>query len=148
MSNVLLCEYVVHGAPVPWTVYARGRGAPSPTFHKMQAWQDQIRATTRTEWGDVPCTGPIRLDMEFYRPRSKDCPRIRPASAKRWMAKHILMRPDRSNYAKACEDALNGLVYLDDSQVVDGSISKRYAPTYSEGFTVIRVYEVDLLEET
>lgn len=35
-------------------------------------------------------------------------------------------KPDLSNILKVVEDALNGVAYLDDSQVVDGSIHKYY----------------------
>src|SRR5579859_5345742 len=35
-------------------------------------------------------------------------------------------RPDASNILKACEDALNQVVYVDDVQIVNGSFDKRY----------------------
>ena len=62
----------------------------------------------------------------------------------RWMEKHILNRPDVTNYRKSCEDACNGVLFVDDSQVVGGKIKKRYAPQYSEGYTVIKIREVDV----
>lgn len=36
-------------------------------------------------------------------------------------------RPDRDNYLKLTQDALNGVVYKDDAQIVDGSVAKRYS---------------------
>lgn len=36
-------------------------------------------------------------------------------------------RPDADNYLKCCLDAMNGIVYKDDSQVVDMKVQKRYA---------------------
>lgn len=36
-------------------------------------------------------------------------------------------RPDADNYLKCCLDALNGIVYRDDSQIVDMSVKKRYS---------------------
>lgn len=36
-------------------------------------------------------------------------------------------RPDGDNYQKAAMDAMNGIVYKDDAQIVDGSFSKRYS---------------------
>lgn len=35
-------------------------------------------------------------------------------------------RADWDNFGKVCSDALNEIVYLDDSQVVDGRVIKRY----------------------
>lgn len=36
-------------------------------------------------------------------------------------------RPDADNYLKCCLDAMNGVVYKDDSQVVTMSVGKRYS---------------------
>lgn len=36
-------------------------------------------------------------------------------------------RPDADNYLKCCLDAMNGVVYKDDSQVVKMSVEKRYS---------------------
>ena len=62
----------------------------------------------------------------------------------RMQAWHLLNRPDVTNYRKSCEDACNGVLFVDDSQVVGGKIKKRYAPQYSEGYTVIKIREVDV----
>jgi Holliday junction resolvase RusA-like endonuclease len=35
-------------------------------------------------------------------------------------------RPDGDNYLKAAQDALNGIVYRDDSQIVDARVIKRF----------------------
>lgn len=35
-------------------------------------------------------------------------------------------RPDGDNYLKVAQDALNGIVYKDDSQVIDARVIKRY----------------------
>jgi Holliday junction resolvase RusA-like endonuclease len=51
------------------------------------------------------------------------------------------MRPDRTNYLKGFEDALQGIVYVNDSQVVDGPILKEYADG-PEGYTVVWIQEL------
>ena len=37
-----------------------------------------------------------------------------------------ICRPDRTNIGKLYEDALNGIVIVDDSQIVEGSVGKWY----------------------
>lgn len=36
-------------------------------------------------------------------------------------------RPDRTNLCKLMEDVFNGIVYLDDSQIVGGAVEKWYS---------------------
>ena len=137
-------EFVIHGPPQQWTVYVKDKGPPSPGFKRMKLWQAEIQELFKQEWMREPLEGPIELDTEFYRPRGKPCPPHQERAIGRWLDKHILSRPDVTNYRKACEDACNGILFYDDSQVVGGKMKKRYAPQYSEGYTVIKVREVEL----
>ena len=67
-------EFVIHGPPAQWTVYIKGKGPPSPGFHRMKEWQAEIQEIFKQEWDHEPLDGPIELDTEFYRPRGKTCP--------------------------------------------------------------------------
>lgn len=49
-------------------------------------------------------------------------------------------KPDGDNILKACKDALNGVVYLDDAQVVESGAVKKYA---TEPSVKIIVTELD-----
>lgn len=70
--------------------------------------------------------GPLFLSASFHCPIPESFSKkkkqlaiegkLRPAS-----------RPDLSNYVKAVEDALNGVIYKDDSQIVDESLEKLYS---------------------
>ena len=137
-------EFVIHGPPQQWTVYIKHKGPPSPVFKRMKLWQEEIREIFRAEWSHGILEGPVELDTEFYRPRGKTCPKKQPYRINAWIEKHILSRPDVTNYRMSCEDACNGFLFRDDSQVVGGKMKKRYAPQYSEGYTVIRIREVEL----
>jgi|TARA_R110000744_G_scaffold260177_1_gene375166 Holliday junction resolvase RusA-like endonuclease len=137
-------EFVIHGPPQQWTVYIKDKGPPSPSFKRMKAWQHEIRLILKEEWEHDIIDGPIELDTEFYRPRGKTCPTKREPAITKWLDKHIMTRPDLTNYRKSCEDACIGILFVDDSQVVGGKMRKRYAPQYSEGYTVIKIREVEL----
>ena len=56
--------------------------------------------------------------MEFYRAWPKSAPKSSENAKKRFIDSHIGKRPDTRNYAKAAEDAMNGICYLDDSLVI------------------------------
>ncbi|OUI86592.1 RusA family crossover junction endodeoxyribonuclease [Acetobacter tropicalis] len=53
---------------------------------------------------------------------------------------HVLIlascRPDIDNQMKTAADALNGIAWKDDAQIVDATLSRRYGP---ESVTVIEV---------
>jgi len=55
--------------------------------------------------------------------------------------KRPVTKPDTSNYIKGIEDALNGIIYKDDSQIVDLQASKFYSDNPR---VEIRITELDL----
>jgi len=132
-------ELIVVGEPRPWTVYTK-RGAPGVGFERMQAWQEIIMIAAREVMaGGPPMEGAITLNVMFFRviPKTAPKPRAIGESNKldRWLDVHIIKRPDRDNYQKAFSDALNGIIYVDDSQITEGSGAKDYAPIGKEGYT-------------
>lgn len=62
--------------------------------------------------------GPVSLSLVFDLPRPKSLPKR--------VTDH-LKKPDLDKLVRACKDALTGVVWRDDSQVVRLSASKRYA---------------------
>lgn len=119
-------DFVVMGEPRPWTVFVK-MGKPSLGFEAMQTWQELIRIEAKSAMkGREPFTGPIYLIVLFCRGFPGWAPKGA-AARSRWAAKHILMKPDRGNYLKACEDAMNNICYLDDNQVVKAISEKVYA---------------------
>jgi Holliday junction resolvase RusA-like endonuclease len=80
---------------------------------------------------DSPWEGPLSLRLAFYFPRptshfgtGKNADRLK-ASA----PKHHTKRPDADNLAKLVKDAMNGVFYLDDAQVVRLRVKKEYSRT-------------------
>lgn len=61
--------------------------------------------------------GPIAIQAAFYLPRVSSLPRTITAPIK---------KPDLDKLVRCLCDALTGVVYRDDSQVVEISVSKRF----------------------
>jgi Holliday junction resolvase RusA-like endonuclease len=80
-------------------------------------------------------TGPLELRIDFYRQRPKSA-----GKKQTWPT----TRPDLSNYTKLIEDALNGLIWCDDSQIVVSILRKFYAAGTDEPRTEVRVSELQI----
>ena len=105
----------------------RGGFARAYTDSKTRAYEAAIKAAGEAAMaGREPFYGPVVLKVRVRRPILKSATkaqkalmlldRIRPVS-----------KPDWDNYGKAVCDALNGVAYYDDAQVVHGSVTKIYA---------------------
>lgn len=55
------------------------------------------------------------LDCMFVMPRPKSVKRL-----------HHTVKPDRDKLLRAVQDALEGIIYVSDAQVIDGQTTKRY----------------------
>lgn len=91
--------------------------------------------------GLQPLACPLRmcLDFEFARPKSHL--RKRGGLTKR-APKHHCQTPDVDNLAKMIMDALNGHVYIDDKQVCELVVRKRWASA-PEGLTRVTLYDAE-----
>jgi Holliday junction resolvase RusA-like endonuclease len=122
--------FVVYGNPV-------GKGRPRATsrggFVRMytdaktlgfeSAVADEARIAMR-EWQAFDT--PMQLQLSAYYPIPKSW-----SKKKRQMAMdgdiHPQVKPDLDNVMKAVLDAMNGVVYVDDSQVINMVATKRYS---------------------
>lgn len=107
-------------------------------------WKREVRAAGLEAIDAVSrrmFTGHLAVEMIFYRVRpaghygsGRNRHLLRP-SAPRWPG----TRPDALKLARGCEDALEGVVYRDDAQIVDELLFKRYGePARVE----IRIWEL------
>ena len=62
----------------------------------------------------------------------------RPKSVSEKKRPHPIVKPDLDNLAKSILDPLNGIVYKDDSQIVELALSKKYA---EKGMIVVSLYD-------
>lgn len=92
---------------------------------KTQHYEADVAKSAAVAMGGAdPFQGPVRLGLliTFPLPKAKRATRNRPAA--HWHTS----KPDASNVLKAVEDAMNGIVYRDDSQIAEVSVSKVYDP--------------------
>lgn len=90
----------------------------------LKRWSDRISAEAR-EYDGEPMSGAVEMRLTFYLPRPKTVKRRYPT-----------VKPDIDKLARAVQDALNGIVYRDDAQVVSLSVHKRYCGAQPSGVVV------------
>lgn len=86
-------------------------------------------------------SGAVFLELDIRLPIPKSWPAKKKAMAIQGLVA-ATKKPDCSNIQKSIEDGMNGVVYVDDVQIVKGTQSKRYAET--PGVVVI-VRELELM---
>jgi Holliday junction resolvase RusA-like endonuclease len=74
---------------------------------------------------DKPFEGPLRVRTEFYFDRPKS--HYNSKGLKPTAPEYKVSRPDKDNLEKFVYDALNGIFYKDDAQIVHTLSLKRYA---------------------
>ncbi len=94
---------------------------------------------------DKPLSGPLCLYLccLFRRPKShygtgKNSGKLKPSAPK-----FCTNKKDFDNLAKFYTDALNGIAYIDDKQIINATIDKQYADFDEEEHILIMVREVD-----
>ncbi len=114
-------QFTITGAPVPKLrpKFRRCRNfVITYTPKKTRIWECNVRVQARRYKPEIPWQGPIRMTLLFLMPRPKSLPKK--------VIYHI-KKPDLDNLAKAIKDALQGIMYVSDSQVVYLILSKVYA---------------------
>jgi len=123
----------------------RGKGRPRTTRKghvytdaKTRAYEKRIRDLFREKYGAdfTPLDGPLEMEIVVTFPVPVS------ASKKRrhdmlWGVECPTKRPDLSNLVKCPEDALNGLAYKDDAQIVSFAALKRYG---GNGKVEVKIY--------
>lgn len=122
----------VEGIPVPQgrPRFARvGQGVRTYDPPKSKKWKELVGWTViaHPDCPSEPMHGPVSLVLSFYLPRPQ-------RMAKDAEEPHI-KKPDKSNLEKGIEDALTGIVWKDDSQIVESHTFKQYVlPERYEGY--------------
>ena len=90
--------------------------------------------------GSEPMTGAVCVEMAIYYPIPKSWPKKRQEDARSKRLRPTV-RPDIDNIAKLFKDAVNGILWKDDSQVVDLHVRKWYSDSPR---TEVKVYSEEV----
>ena len=97
---------------------------------KTKGWRSVVvdRAFTAMR-GRAPLTGPVWLSIIFYMPRLKSHygTGVNTNKLKTSAPRVPITKPDGTKLLRSTEDALKGICWRDDSQVVEQHIYRRYA---------------------
>jgi len=134
MTNLRRVEFEVLGIPQPkgsMKSFVLKRPGQKPRAivtnanRNTKAWELLVRFEAQQAWRERDLfLGPVAIGITFTFPRPVGL-------AKR--VRHHVTRPDTDKLARSVLDALTGIAYLDDKQVVDLLARKRYATSATEG---------------
>lgn len=135
-------DLVVYGQPAPAGSKTAGTTKDGRVYLRdaskgAAAWKRAVaQAAGERMNGHELLSGPLTLAADFYLPRPKSHygkRGLRPSAPA-----HHLTVPDATKMLRAVEDSLQGIVYRNDSQIVQQTVTKQYGePARVE----IRIYE-------
>lgn len=122
--------FFVEGVPAPQGSKTHvGGGRLIESSRQVGPWRDAIHAEAVTAMaGRPPIHGPVSVTLCFIMPRPKSHygTGSRAGLVKRGMPDYCPKRPDLDKLIRAAGDALTGVCYDDDSQIVNLAGAKYY----------------------
>lgn len=120
-------QFTLHVVPVPQkqTRFSCINGHPhayDPSKTDLKTLQWMIKAYAPKE----PIRGPVAVSYTFYLPIPKATSKAKSGQMDRNMIKHI-SKPDVDNLAYLVTNAMKGIIYHDDSQIVEKHERKQYS---------------------
>jgi len=129
----------IDGQPVAKGRARIARNGIAYTPAKTRAFESHGRMAAQIAMEDrAPLAGAITATISAVLPVPKSWPKRKTADALTGRLRPT-SKPDADNYAKAALDACNGIVFADDSQVVDLVVRKLYG---ADPRLVIEVEEI------
>lgn len=109
-----------------------GRGILVESSKALAPWRTTVAWHAAQVYRAAPLDGPLDVQVEFVMPRPAGLPKRKPTPP------HT-KRPDVDKLIRSILDALTGVVWRDDSQIVDLHPTKRYAELDEQPGARIRV---------
>ena len=132
--KTFICNFFVPGIPATagsktgfYNPKAK-RVIMAPANKRQKPWMAVVRLAATEAYSGPPLTGPIAYEFWFYlpRPRSHFGSGKNSDKLKTSAPAYPTTKPDLTKMVRAVEDALTGVLWKDDSQVVSQRVVKRY----------------------
>ncbi len=125
-----IIKIIITGHPV---AKGRGRAVATRAGHarivtpaKTRRWEEDARMVARAKMGQrKPLAGPVEVKIFASFVITPGWPKWKREAAENGRIYHTT-RPDGDNIMKTAKDAMNGIVWIDDAQVVQATVSKHY----------------------
>jgi Holliday junction resolvase RusA-like endonuclease len=108
---------------------------PKKSRDWKQLVKQYVREAVKESSDEFPYEGPLRIWMKFVMPLPKSAHRKRKPPQEVWSIK----KPDVDNLYKGIADAMEGIVYKNDSQISHLVIEKKTAAQGNEAKVMIEV---------
>jgi Holliday junction resolvase RusA-like endonuclease len=99
----------------------------------VKRWEKAVALAAKMAWSEPLLTEAVRVRLVFYLPRGKTVKRPWPS---------VKYTGDLDKHMRSVLDALTGVVYVDDTQVCEATLSKRYADENEPG-VLVEISECD-----
>lgn len=149
-ESVNTINFVVHGKPSPsgskkaFQHSKTGRIVVIDTAKGKDKWQNAskraaMEAVKQARWEIT--SGPVALHVSFVFARPKSHYRTGRNSniLKDTAPAYHIQKPDRTKLLRCIEDPFTGVLWTDDSQVIDGNVTKQWGEVDSAHVTVVRI---------
>lgn len=151
-AMILVTKFDVVGLPAPQGSKAYlGKGRFRESSKHLPAWRNDVREAAGKAFGEALINGPVFTYIEFRFPRPKnhyvnnDPSRDLKSTAPRW---HFSYNgPDLDKLQRGTNDALTGVIWVDDGQVAGGVSTKVYGGSGAT-IAVYSLTEQDRLRHT
>lgn len=151
-------EFTVAGHPEPGgskTAFViGGRARVTDANPKAKGWKQTVASAAR---GAMlrdrlrPLDGPLSVEMTFVRERPKShrlagphAPDTYVLNAEGRRNPYPTTKPDVLKLARSTEDAMSGIVYVDDAQIVEERLRKVYGTTEGVAITVTQLFSEEV----
>ena len=128
---MIIASFTVPGIPVAKARARVTKAGHAFTPKKTQNYEALVKmCAAQAMKGKQPTDGPVLVMIVAIFPQPESWPKWKKKMADDGEIAHT-KKPDEDNIGKAISDAMNGIVYLDDSQIVQKTVFKKFKSDYN-----------------